>query len=969
MPQKVEILIEIAAKLKELDDSIKGMRTLNTESAATGVSLGRLQGIAGAALAGLGIGKWITEGVQFNATLESAALGIAAVAKQANPEKFKTFDDALAASAATIDLLKQKAAESPATFEQLVQGLQGISGAASAAGVSMKKQVDLVVIMSQTLAGMGIRSDQILQESRALLTGNINADAAAAKMLGITNEDIAKATQAGQLFEFLTGKMDAYAEAGKRGQNTFATALSNLEDATTQLKAKVSEPIFAVLSAEILNINAALKDPQIASGMAGMAQTLATLTGMLLQLVQVLIRNSSLLATLGKMAGTAAVGLGTFVAVQKTVQFTMWIAGWVASAAGIRAHTGALVADTVATNANASAKARGRFGGAVGAASIGLAIGASIYAEAKQQEAAAEALLRTVESRGNAETRAFLSLRAQVKEARDLKDQAELKKEIQTKLTALEEESAASTGEMRKSLEISAGYLRTLLGQFDELAGTAKEVALSAKEEAAQRATLGRTLGKELDLVTAKANGQTELVQRAEDEKRVLELVNGALKEGVKSRAAAETIARQIVAVERESLGLAEARRLADQKQSTEYVNASTARKLELKRNELATLDSRKHGDTQRRSTSRASRVEPLLTGGDAAVGSNALVPDLGLPPLPDNEPIVEVNGNTGADPMLTPDLPPRTKSSQKADGDYSAERAKVRKEIAELEAQMSKERAESEKSITNFKERQLTAEQNGLDPLKETTTEVERQQAVRKKVAELTEANEAIQEGQKKTQAEILTLATQEVANEELATRLQKEKSAGLKDDKRTLTQLKEEYRQIVQLIADINGSRLIPSGQKKGLLDPQRDALERNLAAQGAQGEDTRGELDNVRRDRKRSDEEGSFGGQFQGKFNSFADSLGTAGENAADVLTTTLGGALDGLNEGIYALVTGTEKFGNVWLKVGQGVLKEIIGITTKTILHYAIVTPLQTAFHTLGETQKATHPMAHRQSRSR
>ena len=950
MPEKVEILIEIAAKLKELDESIKGMRTLNTESAATGVSLSRLQGIAGAALAGLGIGKWITEGVQFNSTLEQAALGIAAVQKQANPAKFRTFDDALNASASTIELLKQKAAESPATFEQLVSGLQGISGAATAANIPLRKQVDLVVMMSQALSGLGIRSEQILQESRALLTGNITEDAAAAKLLGITSQDIAKAKEGGQLFEFLSAKMSAFAEAGKRGQNTFATAASNLEDALTQLKGKVAEPIFAALSAQILKINVALADPKVAASMAQFGQTIASVVQMVLQLIQALIRNADLLAILGRGALTAAAGIAAFATVYKTLQFTAWAAGWIASTIGLKAHTAALQADTVAAGQNAAANnaprgLRGQFGGVAAAAGIGLAVGASIYTEAKQQEAAASSLLRAVEQRGNAETRAFVALLAQVKETKELKAQTELRKEIEDKLKVLQEEANAETGLMRDSLLISANALQTILTRWTELAGKAKEVKLSIKEQAVQAALLDNTLG-------AMLRGQTSLVDKAADEKRVLDLVNGALKEGVKSRAQAEVIARQIVSAERESLNIATARKLQDTNAEIGDIGAPLEARIKSKEARLQTLRNRRAQDDQR-SGVKPRQHEPELPGSfagpDLETGSTGSV----LPPLPDD-------GNAQNDPELFQRVTGREPSDNQKQSQADTDK-EIRNEeaaLTELRKQAAKEREESEKRITELKERQLTAEQDGLDPLKDITTEVERQAEVRKKVAELTETHKADLESGKVTQAQILTLATQEVANAELAKRLQKEKSEGLKEDKQTLTALKKEYQAIAQLIEDINRSPLIPSGDKPGMTKPLQDKLVGNLEQQGAQGEDTAGQIGNLQRDRKQSDEESSFGGQFTGDFNKWADSLGTAGENASEVLTTTLGSAMEGLNEGLYGLITGTEKFGNVWLKVGQGVLKEIIGITTKTILHYAIVTPLQTAFHTLGETQKAT-----------
>lgn len=195
-------------------------------------------------------------GIQFNATLEQAVLGIAAVQKQMNPERFRNFDDAITAASGAIELLKTKAKESPASFEELVQGFQAITGAASQAGIPMKKQIDLVVLMSQALAGLGIRSEQIVQESRALLTGNINEDAMAARILGITKKDIDQAKQAGTLFEFLTGRLSAFGEAGERSQRTFSVLASNIRDSLQQAAGEASRPFFDLAKSAMESFNA-----------------------------------------------------------------------------------------------------------------------------------------------------------------------------------------------------------------------------------------------------------------------------------------------------------------------------------------------------------------------------------------------------------------------------------------------------------------------------------------------------------------------------------------------------------------------------------------------------------------------------------------------------------------------------------------------------------------------------------------
>jgi hypothetical protein len=263
----------------------------------------------------------IDKGIKFNSTLEDARLGIAAVLKQFNPQEYKTFDQALTASGEAIDSLKQKALESPATFKELVSAFQAVSGAASSAGIPIQRQTDLIVLMSQTLAGIGIRSEQIIQESRALLTGNINQDAAAAKILEITSADITKAKAQGQLYEFLTQKMQSFAEAGKRGADTYTTKLSNLADAMEQVSAEASKPLFETLKEAIDSLNEAMKTPEFKEGMQSAMNAVKELVPPATTILSHLARNIGLVVDLGKALVGSLVLIGGAGVVLKAISF------------------------------------------------------------------------------------------------------------------------------------------------------------------------------------------------------------------------------------------------------------------------------------------------------------------------------------------------------------------------------------------------------------------------------------------------------------------------------------------------------------------------------------------------------------------------------------------------------------------------------------------------------------------------
>lgn len=255
MPNKLEVTLSfnpIMSGLEKfasaIEQRMERVRAFNLRIENGAKATNQLLASAAAAISGAKIVDTFTGivkgGVSFNAQLEQARLGIAAVLKQFDDTgKFKNFDDAITASANAIELLKKKAIESPASFAQLVQAFQGTVGPMTAANIPLEKQVNLIVNMSQALAGLGIRSEQILQETRALITGNINADAAAAKILGVTSADVAQAKAKGQLYEFLAGKISAFAEAGARGAKSLETLRSNFGDALEQRAAAATERI------------------------------------------------------------------------------------------------------------------------------------------------------------------------------------------------------------------------------------------------------------------------------------------------------------------------------------------------------------------------------------------------------------------------------------------------------------------------------------------------------------------------------------------------------------------------------------------------------------------------------------------------------------------------------------------------------------------------------------------------------
>lgn len=217
------------------------MAARSTLSFATGAFTSLTTQIAALTGGLTGLGATI-KGVRFNIMLKETELGLSALLKAGDPDKFKELSEAAKVSAGVMELLRQKAVEAPGSFEELAQGLKAVSMQATAAGMSLKQQVDLMVLMSQTMRTLSVPTYQLQQETRALMMGQIeDRNAMVARMLRITTADWKKAFEAGKLFEYLTGKMSAFGEASKTAQTQIPTLLSNIGDATQQFLGKITE--------------------------------------------------------------------------------------------------------------------------------------------------------------------------------------------------------------------------------------------------------------------------------------------------------------------------------------------------------------------------------------------------------------------------------------------------------------------------------------------------------------------------------------------------------------------------------------------------------------------------------------------------------------------------------------------------------------------------------------------------------
>jgi len=183
--------------------------------------------------------------VEFNSVLEQARIGAAALVVATGEVRDSTgnlvgpargFQLALEISRKQLELLRRDSLRTVATFEQLTRAFQVSVAPGLEAGLNLDEIREFSVRISQAAAALGLKQTELAEEIRSLLRGTIQIRTTRiAAALGITNEDIKEAREAGVLVAFLREQFQAFEEAGGAIEKTFEALFTNLVGAVRLL--------------------------------------------------------------------------------------------------------------------------------------------------------------------------------------------------------------------------------------------------------------------------------------------------------------------------------------------------------------------------------------------------------------------------------------------------------------------------------------------------------------------------------------------------------------------------------------------------------------------------------------------------------------------------------------------------------------------------------------------------------------
>lgn len=205
--------------------------------------------------------KFTAMGIGYNAAMESAELGIASLI--ATQGKFidgqgrelkgmEALNAAHKVATEQMQQLKIAGLETTATTQELVVAFQQGLAPGLAAGLDVNQIRKFTVAMTQAAGALGLPMNQLAEEVRDLLGGNINPrNTRIATALGITNEQIRtlRAQNPGALFAFLDDKLKTFQLAGVETAKTWGGLTSNVKEALETFSGMGTQPLFEKVKA------------------------------------------------------------------------------------------------------------------------------------------------------------------------------------------------------------------------------------------------------------------------------------------------------------------------------------------------------------------------------------------------------------------------------------------------------------------------------------------------------------------------------------------------------------------------------------------------------------------------------------------------------------------------------------------------------------------------------------------------
>lgn len=295
---KIKVLAE---RLEDLERANRG--TNEFKEAVAGL---RNQILAlGTALIGLDkLKDFVNTGVEVNKTLETTRLGIAGIVTSQSElrdsqgdvlEGQEAFNAATVIASDQLKKLKVDSLSTVSTFGELKDAFQAAISPGLSAGLDLDQIRNLTKEIAIATKSIGLATNQIAQETRAILTGDIDMNAQLARNLGLTSEMVARWKEQGTLAQELEKRLRGFVLAGDATAKSWAGVTSNMQEAYETLAGLATAGFFEEIKSKLNDALSGVFDLKTGE----LEESLQGVSGLL----------TEILTDLGEVIGDSIVGM------------------------------------------------------------------------------------------------------------------------------------------------------------------------------------------------------------------------------------------------------------------------------------------------------------------------------------------------------------------------------------------------------------------------------------------------------------------------------------------------------------------------------------------------------------------------------------------------------------------------------------------------------------------------------------
>ena len=242
---------------------------LNSRFRALSDSIFNLKTAIAAALGGLTLGKLVRDGIEFNAQLQTAKLGLSALItssyqlKDAQGEVLSGMEAFKAAQVEAERLYREildRAMRTASTSKELLETFQAILPYAAQTGMSLQQALNMSEAFVNAAKALGLGLGQAAQEARALFMGQIDQDTQLLRALNISKDMVDTWKEQGRLYDEVMKKLQPFVQASQEFADTWDGVTSSVSDLISMLEGSVFKDTFRIMNEALKEVRDKLQE-------------------------------------------------------------------------------------------------------------------------------------------------------------------------------------------------------------------------------------------------------------------------------------------------------------------------------------------------------------------------------------------------------------------------------------------------------------------------------------------------------------------------------------------------------------------------------------------------------------------------------------------------------------------------------------------------------------------------------------